>query len=293
MKIIDKVFCNLIGKVYDAGTGGFPELVHIETTNKCNARCVICPHSRMKRPVGIMDEKLYQAIIDECKAHDCHTVHLHNFGEPLLDPDLPSRAAYAKEKGIKRVKIFTNGSLLSGERARKLLESGIDEIKVSIDGADKEEFESIRLGLKYDRVVSNVREFLALREKMGMHRPKVMVTCCTTSDRDRAQDNLGDVVDKYDFGTIHNWGNLDESKRRRIRKPCSRVWRTFTVLWNGDIALCCLDYEGEFKLGNLIQDGSISRVWKNKRYQQIRSFHKDAKQGALRLCSTCTKSYLF
>jgi len=291
MGFLDKFMCRVIGATYDAILGGFPPTVRIETTNRCNARCTICPHSRMERESGTMDDELYRSLVDECAARGCNTLHLHNFGEPLLDPDLPERIAYAKGKGIGKVKIFTNGSLLSGSRAQALLESGLDEIKVSIDGADGEEFESIRLGLRYNRVVSNVDAFVRLRNEKNRTRPRVTVACCSTSNREQSQDRLGAVVDEYDFTRIHNWGDQDESGRRRIRKPCSRVWRTFTVLWNGDVALCCLDYDGKVILGNLTQDGSIAKVWKNSRYRDVRAHHRSAEQDRISICEHCSKSF--
>lgn len=110
----------------------------------------------MNWPVGQMDDALFDRIIDECAAERCREIHVHNFGEPLLDKRLEDRIRRAKQRGIAKVKIFSNGSLLTAERARSLIEAGLDEIKISLDGATREEFESIRCPLKFDRVVQNV-----------------------------------------------------------------------------------------------------------------------------------------
>jgi molybdenum cofactor biosynthesis enzyme MoaA len=71
----------------------------------------------MQRPITTMDDGLYNRLIDECAVEGCREVHLHNFGEPLLDKRIEDRIAHAKQKGIRRVKIFCNGSLLSADRS--------------------------------------------------------------------------------------------------------------------------------------------------------------------------------
>lgn len=85
----------------DAIRSRFPKLVRIETTNACNARCVICPHPDLQRPITHMDSALFERVIDECAAEGCRQVHLHNFGEPLMDQTIeecfyPRAAAFPR-----------------------------------------------------------------------------------------------------------------------------------------------------------------------------------------------------
>ena len=89
-----KMICRLIAATYDAALGQFPAVVRIETTNACNARCTICPHGDIQRPICRMDEALFTRVIDECAECGCTEVHLHNFGEPLLDKHLEDRVRY-------------------------------------------------------------------------------------------------------------------------------------------------------------------------------------------------------
>ena len=105
---LSKISCSLVGGAFNLALSRFPGTVRIETTNACNAKCVICPHRQMQRPVCHMDDSLYEKIINECSEYNCGTVHLHKFGEPLLDKNLAKRVRYAKQKGIKRVAIFSS-----------------------------------------------------------------------------------------------------------------------------------------------------------------------------------------
>ncbi len=280
-----------IASLYNATLGSFPDTVQVETTNACNARCIICPHRRMQRPIHHMTEDLFRSIVDECAEHSCRSLHLHNFGEPLLDRDLPRRIAHAKSRNIRQVKIFSNGSLLSGRLARELIDSGLDEIKISFDGASKEEYEKIRYPLRYDIVTQNVADLITHRDRTGSTM-RITMACCSTSDKDATMNSLADRVDGFSFGKVHNWGADQEfsAKRQGIRKPCSRVWRTFTVLADGRASLCCLDYEGQVVLGTL-HDQSIAAIWRNPAYGRIRRAHARAEQSGLPLCGGCTKSF--
>jgi len=291
-RLCSSLLCRVMGFGYDLQLGVFPKVVRIETTNACNAECVICPHRKMTRPVRRLDEALYRAIIDECSSFACKEVHLHNFGEPLLDTRLEMFIGYAKSKGIPRVKIFSNGSLLSEERAKGLIEAGLDEIKISFDGASKEEFEAIRLPLKFDEIVENIFRLVDLRNRQKSML-KVRVACCSTSNQSETMALLGSRVDSFSFGKIHNWGTEGyETRAVGVRKPCSRVWRTLTILASGDVSLCCLDYDGQVNLGRVDASNRIAAIWRSSAYKRIRQLHKRARQDEVPLCAHCSKAFL-
>ena len=150
--------------------------------------------------------------------------------------------------------------------------------------------ERIRTPLRFDSVVQNVVELVKLKNALrsGL---KVHVACCSTTDREATRHILMEVVDSYDFGKLHNWGG-QSTVAKRLRKPCARLWRTFTVLANGDVALCCLDYDGQQILGHVDQRHSIGDVWNGARYRDVRRRHRTARQGEMPLCANCTKSFL-
>src|SRR5262245_47023170 len=124
----------------------FPRTVRVETTNHCQADCTFCPRDSIGRPKTFMKQEIFESVVRQCVEGGSRLMHLHGFGEPLLDKQLPERIKFCKDAGIGRVKIFTNGDLLRGELAKRLLGSGVDEIKISIDGSDSKEFNLLRVG---------------------------------------------------------------------------------------------------------------------------------------------------
>ncbi len=269
----------------------FPRTVRVETTNHCQAACTFCPRDSIGRPKTFMKQELFEKVVRECAVGGCRLMHLHGFGEPLLDKQLPERIKLCKDSGIPRVKIFTNGDLLKGSFAERLLESGVDEIKISIDGADPSEFNQLRVGLDYNKVLDNVKAFRAMREARGGEKPRLVAATCQTSNREHTEAMLDGVVDRIDFANVHNWaGALGMLTGHRVRKPCDRLWRTLTVLVNGEVSLCCLDYSGKEILGN-VADEPIRDIWNNHRYRQLRRLHRDSRQDQISLCKNCSKCF--
>lgn len=290
--IMSKTVCGIVGNMFDRARHAFPAVVRIETTNACNARCTICPHKNLQRPILNMGEHLYLRLIDQCVSSGCREIHLHNFGEPLMDKRLEDRVSYAKSKGIKKVKIFSNGSLLSRDRANGLIQAGLDEIKISFDGASKEEFENIRLPLKFEPLIQNIIDLVNLRN-MAHSRMKIHVTCCSTSNRQGTMQPLKNIVDGFTFTRIHNWGGEEKTNNSgRIRKPCWRLWGSFTVLADGNVSLCCLDYDGRHLMGQVNENVAIGEIWNNSAYLHVRQLHKEGRQSEITLCANCSKSFI-
>ncbi len=280
----------------------FPPVIQVETTNACNANCVICPRAKMTRRIGFMGEELYQSIIKECALNKIHCLHLHNFGEPLLDRRLAERIKLAKEVGLNRVKIFTNGSLLTEEKSGELIRAGLDEIKISFDGNTKEIFESIRKNLDYDVVCKNIQRLLDLRRSQGSLKPRVELVYTALEDNlseaaDFRQEWEG-KVDKVHVDPAHNWtedrvpAEWAQNSVSPIRHPCLRLWNTFTILWNGEVSLCCLDYDGKEILGNVRQQ-TIKEIWQGPSLGQIRKRHIEGKFQKLGICRDCSKTRYF
>jgi len=270
----------------------FPPLVRIETTNHCNADCAFCPRDSLGREKAFMDDVLLRKIVDDCAANGPPIIHLHNFGEPLLDKRLPERVRMIREKGIAHVGIFTNGALLRGSVAERLLDSGLGEIKVSIDGADSREFNRLRAGLELGPIVHNLRLFKQLRDERGLSSPTIVATCSLTSERRETENRLAGVVDRIVYADFHNWaGATGYARRLRVRQPCFRLWRTFTILVNGDVAACCLDHSGRVILGNC-REQPIGEIWRNAKYEELRRLHRRSRQAEIPLCDACSMSFI-
>jgi biotin synthase-related radical SAM superfamily protein len=263
-----------------------PEIVQIESTNICNAKCVFCPRDEMERKQGIMEMALFRKIADECAALGITHVRMHNYGEAFVDRQLVEKIRYAKQIGIREVGLISNGSLISDEVARGLVEAGLDAINISLDAAGKEVFERTRVGLKYDKVIAAIERILAIREELQRPRPKLILSFVRqdNSDEERAFiERWRARADKIHVTDLHNWaGTL--SGRADVNFPCYRQWLTFTVLWDGRVSLCCADFDGKEILGDL-RTSTIGDIWNDERYRTVR--RAQLAHGGPSICQSC------
>jgi MoaA/NifB/PqqE/SkfB family radical SAM enzyme len=264
-----------------------PEIVQIESTNICNAKCVFCPRDAMLRRQGVMDDGLFRKVVDECAAAGIRHVRLHNYGEPFVDRRLVDKIAYTKERGIAEVGVISNGSLITDEVARGIVEAGLDAINISVDASGKEVFEETRIGLKYDKVIANIERLLRIRSELGSRRPRLILSFVRqrNSDEERAFiERWRKVADKVHVTDLHNWAGTLLHHSADGGFPCYRQWLTFTVLWDGRVALCCADFDGKVILGDM-KTSSIREIWNAEAYRCVRREHLQT--GGPAICRAC------
>jgi hypothetical protein len=264
----------------------WPEIVQIESTNICNAKCVFCPRDEMHRRQGVMDVDLFRKIVDECATLGITHVRVHNYGEPFLDRQLVEKVRYAKSKGIAEVGMISNGSLLTEEIARGMIDAGLDAINISVDASGKETFERTRVNLNYDEVIANVETLVQLRKEAGRRHPKLILSFVrqnNSADEQAFIAHWGTIADKVHVTDLHNWaGTLHQTSD--VKYPCYRPWLTFTVLWDGRVSLCCADFDGRHILGDL-RTSTIAEVWNGPTYRDVRRQHLDS--GGPEICRSC------
>ena len=264
----------------------WPDIVQIESTNLCNAKCVFCPRDEMYRRQGVMEFDLFRKVVDECATLGITHVRVHNYGEPFLDKQLVEKVRYAKSRGIAEVGMISNGSLITEEVAQGMIDAGLDAINISMDAAGKEVFERTRINLEYDTVINNVKTLVRLREKSGRKRPRLILSFVRQDNSTEEQAFIKEwsrVADKIHVTDLHNWAGTLHG-RSNVRYPCYRMWLTFTVLWDGRVSLCCADYDGRNVLGDL-RTSTIAEIWNSPAYLAVRRQHLES--GGPEICRSC------
>jgi wyosine [tRNA(Phe)-imidazoG37] synthetase (radical SAM superfamily) len=275
----------------------FPRIVQVETTNVCNAECVMCPHSFLKRAATNMDFGLFKKIVDECAGHQRQMEYFYPFlnGELFLTPHWQEYLSYARVKlAHTKIGIFTNGSLLDEKNITLLLEIQPDWINISFEGTSKEAYENIRRKLNFNQVEDNIIKLINKRKQLHKKLPRVTISIIRMQDNEKDLKGFVSkwkkIVDKVTVHGYSNWAGAITDKTIQIktlaRKPCYRLWTNLVVLANGDACLCCLDYEGKVLLGNLSQE-AIVQVWQGARIEEIRSLHMLGQYNKIELCGNC------
>ena len=148
-----------------------PVCLYLEVTNRCNLLCETCPRTfETLEPPADMSWELFTKIVDQVP--NVARVVLHGVGEPMLVKQLPQMIRYLKDRGT-YVLFNTNGTLLQPKRFQELIDTGLDELRVSLDAADRETYLKVRGKDYFNRIVRDVGKFIAYQKLVGATSPRV------------------------------------------------------------------------------------------------------------------------
>lgn len=250
----------------------YPVCLVVEAIARCNLRCPACPYSRMKRNKGIMSENLYKKIVEEIAEKSPIKTHLWFafMGEPtILGKKLFEMINYAKEKGIKHACLNTNATFINDEMTDWLIQSGLDQIFVSIDAFSEETYNKIRVGGDYQKVAASVLKLLEKIRKQELTKPEVIVQFIVMEENKREEGAFKDywlkrgavvkIRRKLSWGGSVEAENLDIPQFKRDM-PCPWLMRQMVIMWDGRVAQCDGDYEGKYSAGDINRQ-TIWEVW--------------------------------
>ena len=288
-----------IGAYYnrELQTSAAPELFQVEPTNYCNLKCPMCPHDLMTREVGFMDLALYRSVVQQVRRYSA-SVRLHNMGESLLHRQISEFISYAKENGLTTI-LSSNASALTRRASERIIDAGLDELLISFDGVSKEIYEFCRAGANYNNVLANIDQFLQLRERRRTSSPKVTMSLIdmplTKGEISEFIRRWSPKVDNVRIKPPRNW----DGSSNRINElvsipgqhssgyPCSRLWTSLVVLWDGRVVPCCMDFDAKVVLGNM-KEKTLAEIFNDRPMQALRAVHANAEVCKSDLCRGCS-----
>jgi radical SAM protein with 4Fe4S-binding SPASM domain len=278
----------------------YPVRLHIQTISYCNAHCLFCAYPAVADTIshGIMEDAVYKKIIDEASEYQPKRISLLLMNEPLLDRKLPERIAYAKKKlgEETEVTITSNGSVLTPKIIGRLIDSGLDRIKISIQGITRDTYERV-MGLNYDRTFKGINLLVDTLKERRASRPGVVLSMvnvghnedeirkykrywrrkgvkATTVAFENKGGNIKDDIELHPFGL--------EAKGR-----CYRFNRCAYILYNGDVIPCCADWSRTVVLGN-VKEKSLRDIWHGEKLNSIRNHFLAGNHALLpEICRKC------
>ncbi|MFX0196560.1 MAG: radical SAM/SPASM domain-containing protein [Candidatus Hodarchaeota archaeon] len=273
---------------------GAPRSLGIEVTNSCNLRCIMCHREVMTREVGFMDFDLFKECARQGIEMGVKMIVPFNYGESLLHPKLVDMVEYVKSLSKETlVKINTNGMLMAKEYAKALVNAGIDEITFSLEGCTKESHEKIAKGSNYERILANLMNLIDVKKENGKPQIRVCMVRMEETASEMKQfirkwrplvDNIGISDVNTGYGTLKDRRIEKRPVERRV--PCRELWLKLQVLWNGEITVCCIDYDGKLQIGK-VPDDSLHELWVGTRLQRLREIHRGRHFDKIPMCNKC------
>lgn len=303
-------------KKEDFSVDGFPFFIQIEPTNYCNLKCPRCPagglgFNRSRRHMKLEE---FKSVIDDMEDYLLFIV-LWDWGEPLLNPDLPEMIRYASKRDIKTV-VSTNcncDAFQDEGYMERLLRSGLTTLIAAVDSIRQDNYEKYRVKGDLSKSLEGIRRVVSLKKKMGAG-PSITVRMVLMKQNERELRDLRRLArrlgaDRFSAKTVNPWYESEDEHivpanpryqryqyikgtLNRIRVPfdCRVVLRQCTIHSNGNVVPCCWHYNDDLNAGNVFTGGGLRELWNGPSYRNLRRriwLEKDS----LAVCSTCSLNY--
>lgn len=292
----------------------------IELHGGCNYDCTMCPQANNGRESNfrkLLPQTIFYSIIDQSVEMGCEAVSLHGSGEPTLCKYLPEAVKYCKEKGLK-VTVFTNGSLLTENLSKKLIESELDILRVSVIGYDKPTYKEWMSKDNFELVRDNAKRFNELTKGTNteLHTYHLILDSSKKEEESRMyRENFIDIVgSKSEIWMMHNWaGTYTDTPYNRVHllsnleKPnivehsCGRMFQPMVQVRAGGldnhygaVVACCmtLGRDSEAVLGHL-DETPLKDIWNGEEYRNLRRKHIEGNWSDISYCKGCDQLYNF
>jgi len=181
------------------------ELFQIELTNHCNLGCTFCPHSQMKRPQGFMDVDLAGRLLSQVAESGLTSrVGLSYFGESCLHPELLPIIETAGSLGLEPW-LCTNGLLLDARRRRKLLDSSLYKLEISLQTPSAHTFNYRRArGTNgFDRYLQQIEDLVREKYRGRHEQPEIEIKLLYTGDSPFKGHRVIDSLDEICLHARH------------------------------------------------------------------------------------------
>lgn len=262
----------------------------------------MCPRGlgKMKRPVGFMPSQTLERLFAEVKPEQ-RMLRLHHFGEPLLNKQLPALVKLTRSAGLIPL-ISVNPSSLSQAMADELINSGVGIVCFSLDSLRSERLYAIRGITKPASYCLELIDYF-IKSSMAASYPILSViqmvsldinqderdTFLALKEKYPGKDVFVYITANYGFGDIELVKHTDSKATATLPSEtpvCNAPFDDVVIMWNGDVALCCYDYDGFNVIGNL-NKASLGEIWHGKQAEAIRKIFIDGKTDRLPLCRQC------
>jgi|SaaInlStandDraft_2_1057019.scaffolds.fasta_scaffold03332_7 MoaA/NifB/PqqE/SkfB family radical SAM enzyme len=319
-KILNAAHCWFAQKFHFVKAAPFPFMINFELWNECNAQCTFCrtddgviydqnPENKGQVPIpkGKMSLELYKEIIEQSKDHILIAV-LYVNGEPLMYKGLYEAIQFASDRGVATL-ISTNGELLTENNIKKLLESGLDFVKIAISGFSQDIYTVQHRGCHIEKIKDNLETLARLRD-LGQHKILTMLDYVYYQYNSHEYQSALDFGQRLGFMVSRRPGNLfklseehpelaqhekpqEAPKHLPVKNLCDWPWKVMTVDWNGNIYPCC-DYvvwnnqepNATFEVGK----SNVKDIWNGPAVIENRTVHLTKGRGGYDICSECTRT---
>jgi radical SAM protein with 4Fe4S-binding SPASM domain len=201
-----------------------------------------------------------------------------------------------------RAGFASNAFSLTKQRARQIVDAGLGWMTVDFC-ADRETFERNRYPATWDRTYRNLVDFLEIVAASGRDIPVTIKNVDWREDRGESLEALKDFfrglpVARFEQYQLHNW-SADFAKGASSRlgfsflsggsyHPCSHLWFSLVIAWDGRVHLCCRDTEGAHIVADTATE-ELDEIWNGEHFRRLRRLHARGRFAEIEACAPCDR----
>lgn len=280
-----------------------PLRVNIDPCDACNFKCNFCFQCKSTEFKGnIMSVELFERAIAQLKEFDeqINVIQLFCLGEPLINKNVPLFIRRVREENVaKEVKITTNGSLLNYSLIDEMIEAGLDEFVISLNGLKDEDFERITNSkVCFEDMLDNIKYLYAHKKNCHVH-VKIIGDYFSEEEQQYFINKIGDYADTINIdGVTNHWSGFKATDKQQQQYKvgggtfkdwpiCALCFYELVVHSDGSVSPCAADWQKDKQnLGN-ITEISLKKIWESeKRREMLVSFLKGTENPYI-ACRKC------
>lgn len=268
-----------------------PFAIQMEPTEGCNLSCNFCAIAsigmgRVRRGnEKFMDLAIAQSVAQQVKDLGWNPrIEYAMHGEPTLHPNLPD--LISPFRGYYTLVTSNGGGLLQDTvaKVRALFDAGLNTLAL-------DDYETNRM---IERFLENAGHTAGATPFHISFYPDDRTASPHTRSKGHRVVILKDLTEAT-AGThsdVHNSaGDAGLLDARLNTQRCAKPFREISVRWDGNVAICCNDWPGDYKVGNVMDDG-LEAIWNHERFQAARNALYHGRRDLIPTCDGCTaKSY--
>ncbi len=290
-----------------------PTAISVEPTTACNLRCPECPSGirSFTRPTGNLSSHTFNRVLDDLSDYLTYLIFYFQ-GEPFIHPKFSEMVAAASKRNIFTA-TSTNGHFLTEENCEKILDAGLDQIIISIDGTSQEVYESYRKEGNLEKVLAGAERLVSMKKRKKAKRPHTIFQFLVVKPN---ESQIPDVyalakkmgIDEVRLKTAQIYDYEDGSDlipeqekysryklgkdgkyhiKGNVENHCWKMWHSCVITWDGKVVPCCFDKDAHYVLGN-IQEKSFREIWEGPAYQNFRQ-QLLRSRSEIEMCKNCTE----
>lgn len=325
-KLIEAINNDLLNKSFQSRSCNVlasPTFIQVEVSNICNLHCIMCPIDDIEAPKRKLNIDEFKHILSQFPF--LKQVGLYGIGEPLNNPRIYEMIKICHDRNIK-TEFVSNATLFNETRINKLIEAGLNNIYISIDSVNSQNYESIRIGSNFEKVIQNLKTLIDCKKAANSKIPEIGIVTVTMNENVEELIQIINFISTLEVDkliikglntsytgsslkvqTDHNQnlnqvlalcekinqsGKLQIKFYRNNKEACSWPWNSVFITANGDVTPCCNCADPNIiSFGNIFQQNFLE-IWNNEQYRNFRTSFRSEMPTVCKPCPDYSFDYL-